>query len=258
MSNPIPTHRYFLQLSYKGSRYHGWQIQPNANTVQSELNHALSVILQTETETTGAGRTDAGVHARYFIAHFDAPAGGLDKEPQILYKLNSILPDDIAVQQIFAVPHTAHARYDALARTYHYVITTRKNPFLEEFAWHYYQKPDLLVMNKACKILKGTRDFSSFSKLHSDVTTYHCNVMEASWKEKDGKYTFVIKADRFLRNMVRAIVGTMMDIGLGKISLNDFRAIIDKKDRSAAGTSVPARGLFLVDIDYPAHILPKG
>ncbi|NOY38566.1 MAG: tRNA pseudouridine(38-40) synthase TruA [Chlorobi bacterium] len=256
--NETSLHRYFIKMAYRGTRYHGWQIQPNAHTVQAEVNKAISTVLQEAVETTGAGRTDTGVHARFYIAHFDSAQKNLEKDEQFLFKLNNILPPDIAASGIYSVPHTAHARFDALSRTYKYVISTRKDPFLEEFAFHYYQKPDILQLNRACKILKGNRDFCSFSKLHSDVATYHCNIMEASWKEEGGKYIFTIKADRFLRNMVRAIVGTMMDIGLHKISLDDFRDIIEKKDRSAAGTSVPPQGLFLTRIDYPAHILPHG
>ena len=212
MSAATPLHRYFVQLSYKGTRYHGWQVQPNAVTIQAHINKALSTILKEDIETTGAGRTDTGVHARYFIAHFDSGHDHLAGNEAMIYKINSLLPFDIAVHRIIQVPHSAHARFDALARTYEYVITTKKDPFLAEYAWLYYTRPDLMILNKASRILRGSKDFSSFSKLHSDVATYHCNVMEASWKEKEGRFTFTIKADRFLRNMVRAIVGTMLHI----------------------------------------------
>jgi len=247
--------RYFLQLAYKGTHFHGWQIQPGKTTVQGEINRALTTVLKEETEITGAGRTDAGVHARYYIGHFDSSRKGLEKDDKLLYSLNSLLPDDIAVYRIIPVPHTAHARFDALSRTYQYVITTQKDPFLRETACLYHVAPDVPLMNRACRILKQYRNFTSFSKVHTDVKTFHCNIMEAKWTQEDHLFTFTIRADRFLRNMVRAITGTMMEVGEKKITLEEFRQIIETRDRSAAGKSVPAHGLFLTAIKYPAHIL---
>jgi tRNA pseudouridine38-40 synthase len=247
--------RYFLQLAYKGTNFHGWQVQPDKVTVQGEISKALSIVLKEDIEVTGAGRTDTGVHARYYIAHFDSSRKGLEEDDKLLYSLNSLLSSDIAVYRIIPVPHTAHARFDALSRTYQYFITTEKDPFRQETAYLYHVGLDLPLMNRACRIIKQYRDFTSFSKVHTDVKTFHCNIMEAKWTQEDHLYTFTIRADRFLRNMVRAIVGTMMEVGEKKISLEDFRQIIETHDRSAAGKSVPAHGLFLTAIKYPAHIL---
>ncbi len=247
--------RYFIRLAFKGTRYHGWQLQPDAATVQDELNKALSTVLKEEIETTGAGRTDAGVHARMYVAHFDSERKDLTGDAKLIYQLNGVLPADIAVYTIISVPHTAHARFDALSRTYEYVLTTIKDPFSLEFAYFYRNNLDVPLMNRACRILKHYRDFASFSKIHTDVKTFHCNIMEARWVQEDHKYTFTIRADRFLRNMVRAITGTLLEVGEKKISLEEFRQIIETRDRSAAGRSVPAHGLFLTDIKYPAHIL---
>ncbi len=248
-------HRYFLQLAYKGTSFYGWQLQPDKPTIQGELTRALSTLLKEEIEVTGAGRTDTGVHARYYIAHFDSVQKGLEKDEKLLYGLNSVLPEDIAVYRIIPVPHTAHARFDALSRTYRYYITTRKDPFLKDTAYLYHVRLDLPLMNRACRILMQYRDFTSFSKVHTDVKTFHCNILDARWTQEDHLYVFTIRADRFLRNMVRAIVGTMMEVGEKKIDLEAFRKIIETKDRSAAGKSVPAHGLFLTEIKYPAHIL---
>ncbi|HHJ09267.1 MAG TPA: tRNA pseudouridine(38-40) synthase TruA [Bacteroidetes bacterium] len=247
--------RYFIQLAFKGNRYHGWQLQPNAKTVQEELNNALSTLLKEDIETVGAGRTDAGVHARFYVAHFDSVREELARNDRFIYQLNGLLPDDIAVHAITPVPHTAHARYDALSRTYEYVITTQKDPFNLELAYFYQNNLDVTLMNRACRIIKHYRDFASFSKVNTDVKTFHCNIMDARWTQENHRYTFSIKADRFLRNMVRAIVGTLLDVGQQKTDLEKFRQIIETRDRSVAGRSVPAHGLFLVDIKYPAHIL---
>jgi tRNA pseudouridine38-40 synthase len=255
MNSEDVKNRYFLQLAYKGTHLYGWQVQPDQVTVQGELNKALSTVLKEDTEVTGAGRTDTGVHAQYYIAHFDSRRKGLEKDDKLLYSLNSLLPADIAVYRLIPVPHTAHARFDALSRTYQYHITTQKDPFRQDTAYLYHAGLDLPLMNRACRILKQYRDFTSFSKVHTDVKTFHCNIMEAKWTQEEHLYTFTICADRFLRNMVRAIVGTMMEVGEKKISLEEFRQIIETRDRSAAGKSVPAHGLFLTAIKYPAHIL---
>ncbi len=255
MDSKTIKNRYFILLAYKGTHYHGWQVQPGVKTIQGELNRALSTVLKEDIETVGAGRTDTGVHARCFVAHFDSLQKGLNRQDKFIYQLNSILPADIAIDKVTSVPHTAHARFDALSRTYEYVIITRKDPFIREYAYLHTSDLDITLMNRACRILKQYHDFTSFSKIHTDVKTFHCQIMEALWTLEDHHYTFTIKADRFLRNMVRAIVGTMMDVGQKKIDLETFRQIVDTKNRSTAGRSVPAQGLFLTDIKYPAHIL---
>ena len=242
--------RYFIELSFKGTRFHGWQIQKNAPSVQEVLNHALEVLLKVKTETTGAGRTDTGVHARYFVAHFDSAKEKLHETPKFLSQLNQILPEDIAILQIVRVPDTAHARFDALSRTYEYHIATHKNPFVNEHAWYLKKTPDLSLMNSAAEKLLTISDFTSFSKLHSNTKTNLCKVTKALWEEKNGMLVFTITADRFLRNMVRAIVGTLVNVGLGKTTPEEYMAIIESRNRSNAGQSVPAKGLFLVGIEY--------
>jgi tRNA pseudouridine38-40 synthase len=243
--------RYFLELSYKGTRFHGWQIQKNAPSVQEVLNQTLEVLLKEKVETTGAGRTDTGVHAKYFVAHFDSAKEKLHENHRFLSQLNQILPEDIAILKIVWVPDTAHARFDALSRTYEYHIATRKNPFMNEYAWYLKKTPDQDLMNKAAKKLLTITDFTSFSKLHSNTKTNLCKVSKAIWEEKDGMLVFTITADRFLRNMVRAIVGTLVNVGLGKTSMEEYMDIIESRNRSNAGQSVPGKGLFLTDISYP-------
>ena len=243
--------RYFIKLSYKGTHYHGWQYQPNAMSVQEELEKAFSLILRGEIAITGAGRTDAGVHAKNYIAHFETkkPLDAAQLK-ELIYKLNSYLSKDIAIHNIYQVDDNMHARFDAKERTYQYNITTTKNPFATESAWYVHGKLDVDKMNLACEILKEYTDFGSFAKLHSDNKTNICDLMEARWEFKVELLVFTIKADRFLRNMVRAIVGTMVDIGQGKTSLDELREIIESKDRNQAGRSVPGHGLFLVEIKY--------
>ncbi len=243
--------RYFLQLAYKGTHFHGWQIQPNAETVQSHVNKTLSILLHENIETTGAGRTDSGVHARYFIAHFDSQQPDLHKNNSLIHQINSILPHDIALQKIFRVNNDAHARFDAISRTYEYYISRVKDPFIREYSYYLSGTLDREKMNEAAGILFEYTDFTSFSKLHSDAGTNNCRIIEAGWDTVDSGIRFVIKADRFLRNMVRAIVGTLIDVGRNKITLIDFRDIIEQKDRGRAGYSVPAQGLFLTEIKYP-------
>lgn len=244
--------RYFIELSYNGKAYHGWQNQPNAITVQQVLEEALSVLLNTKIEVVGAGRTDSGVHASQMFAHID-----VELELDILnliYKLNSYMPNDIAVHDIFKVKEDAHARFDAVSRTYHYKISTKKNVFNYDFAYQLHLPIDVEKMNEACKILFQYKDFQCFSKSNTDVKTYNCIIIEANWVKDHNELTFIIKADRFLRNMVRAIVGTMINIGLGKIEVKDLISIIESKDRSEAGYSVPAHGLYLMQIVYPESI----
>ncbi len=249
--------RYFLELSYNGTRFHGWQIQPNASTIQEEINKALSTILREEISVVGAGRTDTGVHSSYYIAHFDSEKDHLAKGTDLRYKLNSFLPKDIAILNIKEVNSDAHARFNAISRTYKYFITLVKDPFTVEAAYHLKAIPDVRLMNKAAELLYNYKDFTSFSKLHTDVKTNNCNIIHVKWVQSKKRVILTIKADRFLRNMVRAIVGTLLEVGLGKITIDQFAEIIEKKDRSAAGVSAPPQGLFLTDIEYPTSIYTK-
>ena len=244
--------RYFIDLSYNGRAYHGWQIQPDVTTVQSELNHALSTVLRMPLDCMGAGRTDTGVHAKQMIAHFDIDTK-IDTE-DIVYKLNVFLPKDIHVNSIKEVKPTIHARFEALSRTYIYKISRTKNAFKYQNEHTYTLPLDVDLMNQAAKILFEHTDFQCFSKVKTDVKTFECNIMEAEWLLTNNKLTFKIKADRFLRNMVRAVVGTMIDVGAKKTTLEEFRSIIRSKNRSNAGTSAPAQGLYLVEIDYPKSV----
>ena len=240
--------RFFIELSYEGTNYHGWQVQPNANTVQAEINKALSLILNSKIEVTGAGRTDAGVHARQMFAHFD-----YDSEFDfytINIKLNSFLPNDIAVHSFFNVNDDASSRFDALSRIYNYNIVQQKSPFKKN-AYFVHTHLNIKQMNLACQSLLGAQDFTSFSKANTQTFTNNCNVIIASWKWQDDELVFTIKADRFLRNMVRAIVGTLLEVGIGKIKAEQVKGIIAQKNRCMAGTSVPANALFLSKIEYP-------
>ncbi len=247
--------RYFLELSFKGTNFHGWQIQPNAISIQSTLNKALSTILQEEIKTVGVGRTDTGVHAKYFVAHFDSGNVGLTTNKNIfLKKINSILPVDISILDFYSVTPGAHARFSALKRTYEYTILKYKNPFIYEFGWFTQINLDINKMNRAVEFLYQVNDFTSFSKLHTNVKNNICHIYQAYWNDMPDKYVFKIIADRFLRNMVRAIVGTLIDVGRGKLSVQDFKIIIDKRERSSAGASVPACGLALTYIEYPDNI----
>jgi tRNA pseudouridine38-40 synthase len=247
--------RYFLQISYDGSDFHGWQIQRNANTVQAALNDALAVYFRQKIETTGAGRTDTGVHASCFVVHFDCPDNNLEQNQSAhLYKLNSILPRSIAIQKIKKVHDNANARFDALSRTYCYYMHRSKNPFNILYSTLLTGNIDVGLMNEAAKKLFDYTDFTSFSKLHTDAKTNNCIVTEATWREENGKLIFTITANRFLRNMVRAIVGTLLDVGKKRIGIDDFCRIIEQKNRCCSGKSVAAKGLFLVDVKYPYDI----
>ena len=246
--------RFFITLSYNGKNYVGWQVQPNGTSVQQVLQESLSVILRHETVITGAGRTDAGVHARKMIAHFDWEGDSFG-EADLVHKLNNFLPKDIAVQEIRPVIADAHARFSALSRTYSYHLTTRKDPFQHEMTYRVHFNPDLEKMNVLCEVLKEYDDFTSFSKLHTDVKTNICHVLHAQWViTSDGDYLFTIKADRFLRNMVRSIVGTLLQAGRGKLDEKGFREIIAAKDRGRAGESAPGHALFLEKVEYPHDI----
>lgn len=246
--------RYFLQLSYKGTNYHGWQIQPNAISVQEVIENALSTLLREKISVVGAGRTDTGVHASFFVLHFDTENENIEPG-NLVYKLNNFLPHDIAVQNLWKVKNNAHARFDALSRTYKYFILTEKDPFKVETSYKYIPTLDIQKMNEAAKLLFEFDDFTSFSRLHSDVKTNNCKISRAEWKQEGTQLVFTIKADRFLRNMVRAVVGTLLEVGKGKLTINEFKNIIELKNRGAAGASAPAAGLFLVDIEYPEELL---
>lgn len=240
--------RYFIELSYNGKNYHGWQIQPDVVSVQEKLNKAVSTITQQKIEVVGAGRTDTGVHASQMFAHFDVDE---KIKGDIPHKLNSVLPSEIVVYQVFLVDDDKHARFDAISRSYEYKIWLGRNPFLLDFSWQIHsQNLNLELMNEAAKLLTEYTDFQTFSKVKTDVYTYNCDVTEAVWKQDGNELTFYITANRFLRNMVRAIVGTLVDVGLQKITIEDFRKIIESKNRSKAGLSVPAKGLFLTNIKY--------
>ena len=244
--------RYFLKLAFDGTRYNGWQVQKNAHSVQAEVNKALSTLLREEINTTGAGRTDTGVHAQLFFAHFDSSAT-MDQTDceQLAYKLNHLLPADIAINGLYPVHQDAHARFDAVSRTYHYIICTQKDPFMTGRAWLIEQPLDLTSMQLAADHLLQHHDFSSFAKANSQTKTNRCVVQQAFWHTEGNVVKFVISADRFLRNMVRAITGTLVDVGLGKLSPEDFDQIITAKDRRKAGYSAPGHGLYLINIEYP-------
>ena len=241
--------RYFIYLAYNGTPYHGWQIQPNATSVQETLNKAFSVLLQSEINLMGAGRTDTGVHAKEMYAHFDFEAS-IDI-PNLVHKLNSFLPKDIVIYNIIPVHDDAHTRFDATKRTYEYHIHQFKNPFLDELSWYFHQPLDIDLMNEAAKLLFNYTDFECFSKVNTDVNTFDCTIFEAHWKRgENDQLVFTISANRFLRNMVRSIVGTLVNIGLHKITIEDFVQIIESKSRDKAGFSVPAHGLYLTQITY--------
>jgi tRNA pseudouridine38-40 synthase len=246
--------RYFIQLSYNGKAYHGWQIQENAITVQEIVNKSLSTVFREDINVLGAGRTDTGVHAEFYMAHFDISTE-ISGKNLIFNRLNKLLPHDIAVQDIFSVAPDSNARFDAVSRTYEYRICKVKNPFLEDFCWQYKIHLDTGKMNHAASLLFEFNDFTSFSKLGTQVATNNCRIMEAKWLESSNNLIFRIKADRFLRNMVRAIVGTLIDVGLSKLNAEEFCRIIESKNRSMAGFSVPAQGLFLTHIEYPPGFL---
>jgi tRNA pseudouridine38-40 synthase len=241
--------RFFITLSYNGGNYAGWQIQPNGLTVQELLQNALSTILCKDTKVIGAGRTDTGVHARKMVAHFDWD-GERFSENQLKRKLNSFLPKDIAIQEIREVSPDAHARFSATFRTYKYYITTEKDPFLHPFRYRLFYDLDVAAMNRLCPILKEYEDFTSFSKLHSAAKTNICRIEEAYWEKIGSDYVFTITADRFLRNMVRAIVGTLIEAGRGQLDERGFRDVIEGKNRHLAGNSVPGHALFLEDVGY--------
>lgn len=272
--------RFFIYLSYDGAQYHGWQIQPNGTSVQEVMQNALSTLLRETIDIVGAGRTDAGVNAKMMVAHFDCSdkavsvimqdggeaeallhgvcAGRTDMAVAtrtFIKKMNRILPPDIAVHKVVPVRADAHARFDAISRTYHYYVTTEKSPFSRYYAYRFPQPLDFALMNEAASRLFSYIDFTSFSKLHTDVKTNNCRIMKAEWTQlSDVEWMFTIKADRFLRNMVRAVVGTLFEVGRGRMSVEEFCRVIERKDRCAAGSSVPGNALFLAEVEYPSDI----
>ncbi|HSJ69934.1 MAG TPA: tRNA pseudouridine(38-40) synthase TruA [Anditalea sp.] len=245
-------YRYFVELAYKGTTYHGWQIQQNAHSVQEEVNIAFSKILRNPIEVMGSGRTDTGVHAIQQYVHFDSVID-IDKA-DFLKRINSILPKDIAVYNIKKVRLDAHARFDAQWRSYEYHITLRKQPFLEEQAWYSFYKMDVEKMNEAAALLLEHTDFECFSRVKTSVNNFNCKIKVAQWEQKEHLLIFHITANRFLRGMVRAIVGTLVQVGTDKIDITEFKKILDSKSRSKAGSSAPAHGLFLSSVTYPEDI----
>jgi tRNA pseudouridine38-40 synthase len=252
--NSIPNTRYFIRLCYHGKNYHGWQHQKNASSVQETLTKALGLLLQQKVSLVGCGRTDTGVHAREFFTHFDLFTRISEVDlVHLVYRLNRFLPSDIAVQWIREVPADLHARFSAISRTYKYQIHTFKDPFLDDSSWYVPDKLDVDLMNRGAELLSGHTDFTSFSKLHSAAKTNICHLKEAFWVEDGHRILFSITADRFLRNMVRAIVGTLTDLGHGKMTLEVLDKIVKSRNRSDAGQSVPAHGLYLDRIIYPVE-----
>jgi tRNA pseudouridine38-40 synthase len=244
--------RYFLDLSYRGTKYHGWQIQANAHTVQQELQSALSVLLGQEIACYGSGRTDTGVHAVQQVAHFDIDS---QISPDlVVYKLNKMLPKDISVQSLRPVNGDAHARFDAFLRSYQYRLNKRKSPFIIDLSYYWPFPLDIATMNEASKLLLGMQDFQAFSKVKTDVESFECDIAKAVWYEDNDFITFDVSANRFLRGMVRALVGTLMEIGQGRITVADFGKIIESKNRKSAGRAVPACGLFLTEVCYPSEL----
>jgi len=246
--------RYFIKLSYQGTHYHGWQIQPNALTIQETLETDLGLLLMEEVRLTGCGRTDAGVHAREFYAHLDSEKEMLLKESKFLFRINNKLPEDIVINEILPVGPEAHARFNAISRTYEYRIQRTKQAFGQDTAHYIFGQLDIPGMQQSAELLLKYRDFTSFSKVDTDTKTNDCRIIRAEWIEENDLLVFTITADRFLRNMVRAIVGTLLEVGYGKLDSDGFRSIIEAKNRSAAGTSTPAKGLSLTHVEYPPEI----
>ncbi len=244
--------RYLFEVAYHGKNYNGWQSQQNATGVQTIIEHALSKLLRAEIKIVGSGRTDAGVHCEQQYFHADIESSF--DTAQLIQRLNSFLPKDIAIPSIHSVKSDASARYDATERTYRYHITRLKNPFLEGLAWHYFKEIDISTMNKAAALLMGEQDFECFSKVHTDVNHFLCTIKKAEWKENGHMLLFTITANRFLRGMVRAVVGTLLDVGTGKLTLAEFQTVVHSRDRKKAGANVPPQGLYLINVKYPANI----
>ena len=241
--------RYFIEIAYNGKNYFGWQRQPEQMSVQEVLEERLSTLLREEIKLTGAGRTDTGVHAKQLFAHFDSDK--IENFDDFIFRMNSFLPKDISLKNIFKVKQDAHARFDAVEREYEYLISLEKDPFSQDFAFQINNKPDVDLMNQAAEMLLCHKDFQCFSRSKTDVKTFNCTIVKAHWEAKNNRLIFTIAADRFLRNMVRAIVGTLLDVGYGKTTLEDFQAILNSKSREEAGASAPAHGLYLTKVVYP-------
>jgi tRNA pseudouridine38-40 synthase len=241
--------RYFITFSYQGSSYHGWQRQPDASSVQQTLEEALKLFLKEDVSLVGAGRTDTGVHAKVMVAHFDTQQSFEIEE--LIYRLNAYLDESIAILSIVEVKADAHARFDATSRSYEYWVVQQKNPFLAQAAYYITHPLDVNRMNEAAALMLEYKDFECFSKSNTDVHTYLCDVTRAEWVFEGERLVFHVSANRFLRNMVRAIVGTLLEVGKGKMSIDEFKAVLDSKDRRNAGPSVPAKGLYLTTIQYP-------
>jgi tRNA pseudouridine38-40 synthase len=241
--------RYFITFSYQGSSYHGWQRQPDASSVQQTLEEALKLFLKEDVSLVGAGRTDTGVHAKVMVAHFDTQQSFEIEE--LIYRLNAYLDESIAILSIVEVKADAHARFDATSRSYEYWVVQQKNPFLAQAAYYITHPLDINRMNEAAALMLEYKDFECFSKSNTDVHTYLCDVTRAEWVFEGERLVFHVSANRFLRNMVRAIVGTLLEVGKGKMSIDEFKAVLDSKDRRNAGPSVPAKGLYLTTIQYP-------
>ena len=244
--------RYFIEISYKGTNYSGWQIQPNSNTIQTELNSALSTLLGSSTETMGSGRTDAGVHAHGMIAHFDSEK--IDLDTPFIYKLNAILPKDIAIRSIRPVTAEAHARFDAISRSYQYILRSQKDPFSSNTDFFYTHELDTELIDSAIEKIINYKDFQAFSKVHTGVNNFNCDIFEAKWERSETGHVFYIRANRFLRGMVRTVVGTLLDIGTKKISLYQLTEILESRDRTKAGRAVPASGLYFLIAEFPKNI----
>lgn len=244
--------RYFIEITYNGKNYFGWQCQPDVISVQQVLEEKLSTLLRNEIKITGAGRTDTGVHAKQLFAHFDFE--NFENQDDFVFRINSFLPKDISIKNIFKMKDDAHARFNATEREYRYHISLLKNPFSQDFAFQINNKPNVDLMNQAAEMLLHHKDFQCFSRTKTDVKTYNCTVVKAFWIEQNNNLIFTIAADRFLRNMVRAIVGTLLDVGFGKTSLTDFQQILNSKSRVEAGASAPAHGLYLSKVSYPENL----
>lgn len=244
--------RYFLDISYLGTQFHGWQIQPNGNTVQAEIEKALSTILKNEISILGSGRTDTGVHATQQIAHFDFVSA--IETPDLVYKLNSFLPKDISINQMQLVVDEAHSRFDAKKRTYHYHLNQTKNPFKTGSSYYFNKELDIDLILEACELIKGWQNFECFSKVHTEVNNFKCEIYQIGWTQKGGEHLFVVCANRFLRGMIRAMVGTLLDVGMSKTSIPRFMEILKSGDRQKAGRAVPAHGLFLERVAYAPEI----
>jgi tRNA pseudouridine38-40 synthase len=245
--------RYFIHFAFKGTSYHGWQIQPNAVTVQGVLDKAMSTVIRENIVTTGAGRTDTGVHAKFFMAHFDSDNKGLENDQGLIYRLNSVLPSDISVYKIFKVGQDAHARFDATSRTYEYRISRLNDPFEKEYSWYIYDSLNLEKMNEAASWLLKVKDFTSFGKYHTNVKTNICHIYFSEWNEDGHLLVFTIRADRFLRNMVRAIVGTLVLIGRKNLDISEYKNTIAQKVK--VSNTAPPQGLFLTNIEYHVNII---